>query len=237
MTAPQYKPWEHIFTNHLLRMHCLCHPSEMHMSDLILPENLVPTELAGQGRRSVTFKANYAGETVALKVYRDEFIRKYQQRYKLNIAEFELSRNQAFYSVEALQPYSARPIKVLGVDDGYSLCFLQEFIEGPSLLELAIRKQGLPQSVLDAGKLICEQAESAGLHDLDLFYKNILLRKPDDIWLPVIHDFNLVPQYKFPPNPFLAFAYLSGIRKRSHRDWRCLKGWRAWSDRCHSEHD
>ena len=48
----------------------------------------------------------------------------------------------------------------------------------------------------------------------------------------VIHDFNLVPQYQFPPNPFLAFAYLTGIRKKSHRDWRCLKGWQEWSEHC-----
>lgn len=204
----------------------------MDIDDLSLPEDLVLIGFAGQGRRSVTFKVNYHGETIALKVYRNEFIQKYQDRYKLNIAQFEMTRNQAFYAVEALRPYAANPVGVLGINDGFSLCFLQEFIDGPSLVELAENNQGLPQSVLDAGKLIIESAESAGLYDLDLFYKNILLRKQNDIWLPVIHDFNLVPQYQFPPNPFLALAYLTGIRKKSHRDWRCLKGWQAWSDHC-----
>jgi len=202
---------------------------------VILPENLVPVSLAGEGRRSVTFKAKYIDEVVALKVYRKEFIQKYQQRYKLNIAQFEFTRNQAFYAVEALRPYSARPIKLLGIDDGYSLCFLQEFIDGPSLVELAVQNHGLPQSVLNAGHLICEKAEAAGLHDLDLFYKNVLVRKQKDTWLPVIHDFNLVPQYQYPPNPFLALAYLVGLRRKSHRDWRCLKGWQDWSDQCNNQ--
>lgn len=204
----------------------------MDIDDLSLPEDLVLIGFAGQGRRSTTFKVNYLGQTVALKVYRKEFVEKYQQRYKLNIAQFEMTRNQAFYALDALRPYAAKPLKVLGVEDGYSLCFLQEFIDGPSLVELAEQAKGLPKSVLDAGRLICEQAEASGLHDLDLFYKNILVRKQADEWLPVIHDFNLVPQYQFPPNPFLAFAYLTGIRKKSHRDWRCLKGWQEWSDRC-----
>jgi len=204
----------------------------MEMNDLKLPENLVPLSLAGEGRRSVTFKAKYKGEVVALKVYRKEFIHKYQQRYGLNIAEFEFARNQAFFAVNELQPYAARPIKVLGLADGYSLCFLQEFIDGPSLVELAQKNSGLPQSVLDAGHLICEKAEAAGLHDLDLFYKNVLTRERNGAWLPVIHDFNLVPQYQYPPNPFLALAYLIGLRKKSHRDWRCLKGWHNWSEHC-----
>jgi len=204
----------------------------MEKNDLMLPENLVPLSLAGEGRRSVTFKAEYSGEIVALKVYRKEFIHKYQQRYGLNIAEFEFARNQAFFAVDELRPYAARPIKVLGLDDGYSLCFLQEFIDGPSLVELAQKNNGLPQSVLDAGHLICEKAEAAGLHDLDLFYKNVLIRERNGAWLPVIHDFNLVPQYQYPPNPFLALAYFTGLRRKSHRDWRCMKGWQDWSEQC-----
>jgi len=208
----------------------------MDMNDLKLPENLVPVSLAGHGRRSATFKAKNDGEVVALKVYRKEFIQKYQQRYELDIAQFEFTRNQAFYAVDELRPYAARPIEVLGVDDGYSLCFLQEFIDGPSLVELAQKNHGLPQSVLDAGHLICTKAEAAGLHDLDVFYKNVLVREQNGIWLPVIHDFNLVPQYQYPPNPFLALAYLTGLRRKSHRDWRCLKGWQVWSDHCKGGH-
>ena len=93
----------------------------MDMNDLKLPENLVPVSLAGEGRRSATFEAKYHNEVIALKVYRKEFIQKYQQRYGLNIAQFEFTRNQAFYALEELRPYAARPIKVLGLDDRHSL--------------------------------------------------------------------------------------------------------------------
>jgi hypothetical protein len=204
----------------------------MEINDLKLPGHVLPLEFAGEGRRSVTFKAECNGEILALKVYRQEFIHKYRERYQLNIAKFEFVRNQQFYSTDVLRPYAARPNGVLGVDDGYSLCFLQEFINGPTLVELANMNKGLPQSVLDAGRFICREAEAAGFHDLDIFYKNLMVRKIGDTWLPVLHDFNLVPQYQYPPNPFLALAYLTGIRGKSHRDWRCLKGWQTYSDEC-----
>jgi hypothetical protein len=202
-------------------------------ADLKLPDSLVPLEIAGEGRRSVTWRANYQDKVVALKVYRQAFIDKYQQRFKLNIAQFEHDRNKAFYAIDALRPYAARPIGMLGVDDQYSLCFLQEFLTGPTLIELAQQNHGLPQSVLDAGRIICETAEASGLHDLDIFYKNVMMRKQNDVWLPVLHDFNLLPQYRYPRNPFLALAYFTRLRKRSHRDWRCLKEWHEYSNSCH----
>jgi hypothetical protein len=202
----------------------------MEISELILPPHVKPIEIAGEGRRSITYRADAGGEIVALKVYRQEFIVKYQQRYKINIAQFEIDRNQQFCDIESLRPYAARPIEILGIDDGYSLCFLQEYIIGHTLVELADMKHGLPQSVLDAGGYICQAAEAAGMHDLDIFYKNVMVRKRGDTWLPVLHDFNMIPQHMHPPNPFLALAYLTGIRRKSHRDWRCLKGWQAYSD-------
>ena len=210
----------------------MCSLSHMKINDLKLPAHVLPLEMAGEGRRSVTFKAQCNGEILALKVYRQEFIHKYRQRYRLNIAKFEFERNQQFYDTDILRPYAARPIGVLGIDDGYNLCFLQEFIDGLTLVELADLHRGLPQSVLDAGRTICREAEAAELHDLDIFYKNVMVRKVGDTWLPVLHDYNLIPQYQHPPNPFLALAYLTGIRRKSHRDWRCLKGWQSYSDEC-----
>jgi len=202
----------------------------MDISDLNLPAHVQAFEFAGEGRRSITFRAEHRGEIVALKVYRQEFIHKYQQRYNINIAQFEIDRNQQFYDIELLRPYAARPIEILGIDDGFSLCFLQEFIVGHTLVELADMKHGLPQSVLDAGRFICQTAEAAGMHDLDIFYKNVMVRKQGETWLPVLHDFNMIPQHQHPPNPFLALAYLTGLRRKSHRDWRCLKGWQAYSE-------
>ena len=47
-----------------------------------------------------------------------------------------------------------------------------------------------------------------------------------------IHDFNLMPQHRYPPNPILALAFKTGLRKNSHRDYRCLQQWRSYSEQC-----
>jgi hypothetical protein len=190
--------------------------------------------VAGRGRRSVTFKALYHGKTVAMKVYRPEFIRKYRDRYGVNIGVFEMSRNRAFCEVPELREYAAQPVAVLGEDGAHSLIFLQEFIHGLALTRLGKKEGGLPDSVLEAGERIIRIAELNGLHDLDLFYRNILCRQADGVWQPVIHDFNLMPQHLFPPNPFLKLALKLGVRKPSHRDYRCIAQWRAYSSECRS---
>ena len=197
-----------------------------------LPPGLEPGARLGEGRRSVVYEASWQGRTIALKLYRPEFVSKYREKYRLDIARFEHDRNQAFIEVPGLAKYAAKPIGTLGQNDGFSPAFLQERIEGLPLTELGMREGGLPEEVLEAGKHIVHLAESAGLHDLDLFYRNILVRQNREGWVPVIHDFNLVPQHLFPPNPFLYLAYRLGIRKKSHRDYRCIRQWREFSDSC-----
>lgn len=197
-----------------------------------LPPGLVPGARLGEGRRSVVYEAPWKGRTVALKLYRPEFVSKYRERFGLDIARFEYDRNQAFINVPGLARYAAKPLAVLGQDDGFSPAFLQERVEGLPLTELGMREGGLPGEVIAAGKQIVRLAEAAGLHDLDLFFRNILVRESQDGWAPVIHDFNLVPQHLFPPNPFLYLAYRLGIRKNSHRDYRCIRQWREFSDSC-----
>ena len=197
-----------------------------------LPPGLEPGDRLGEGRRSVVYQASWQGREIALKIYRPEFVDKYRRKFGLDIARFEYQRNQAFIDVPGLAPYAAKPIAILGQNDGFSPAFLQERIEGLPLTELGMREGGLPEEVLEAGKHIVHLAESAGLHDLDLFYRNILVRQNGEGWVPVIHDFNLVPQHLFPPNPFLYLAYRFGIRKKSHRDYRCIRQWREFSDSC-----
>ena len=197
-----------------------------------LPPGLEPGARLGEGRRSVVYQASWQGRTIALKIYRPEFVTKYRRKFGLDIARFEYDRNRAFIKVPELAPYAAKPLGTLGQNDGFSAAFLQERIEGMPLTELGMRERGLPEEVLEAGKRIVRLAESAGLHDLDLFYRNILVRKSRQGWTPMIHDFNLVPQHLFPPNPFLSLAYRLGIRKKSHRDYRCIRQWREFSDSC-----
>jgi hypothetical protein len=204
------------------------------LGGLNLPLELKPLEVAGQGRRSITFRADYQGEVVAMKVYRPAFIEKYRRKYDVNIADFEISRNRAFRKIPELLPFAARPLAVMGLDGECSLMFLQEFVEGMVLAELAEKNKGLPESVLEAGKTIVRVAELNGLHDLDIFYKNVLVREDSGVWLPVVHDFNQMPQDRHPPNPFLALAIKTGLRKRSHRDYRCLREWHSYSEQCAS---
>ena len=202
------------------------------MTEPVFPPGLTPGQRIGEGRRSVVYRAGYRGETIAVKVYRQAFIDKYLARYGINIAEFEMARNQAVRSAPGLEEFTARPIGVIGLDGQCSLAFLQEFIDGISLVDLGLKNGGLPDSVLAAGDHIVQRAEAAGLHDLDLYYRNILLVEKHGEWRPVLHDFNLVPQHEFPPNPLLALAYRTGLRKKSHRDYRCIHQWRDFSDSC-----
>lgn len=199
---------------------------------LRLPPGLEPLEVAGKGSRSITFRANYRGSILAMKVYRPDVIDNYRKKYDLNIAVFEMSRNRAFRKIPELLPFAAKPISVMGHDGRCSLLFLQEFIEAVPLKELAEKDKGLPDSVLEAGATIVRVAEQNGLHDLDLYYKDVLLRKQSDIWLPVLHDFNLVSQHEHPSNPIMALAFKSGMRKKSQRDHRHLEQWRGYSERC-----
>jgi hypothetical protein len=192
---------------------------------LRVPESVEIGPLAGRGRRSITFRATHAGERVALKVYRRTHIEKYRRRYGLNIARYEYERNMAFYSIDALRPFAAKPIAVFDDQTLCSLCFAQEFVDGVSLKELAVREGGVPPETLDAGRRIVAAASAAGLFDLDIGTRNVMVRRTEEGWMPVVYDFNLVPQYRHPSNPLLALAYWSGLRPRSHRDHRALRNW------------
>ena len=192
---------------------------------LRVPASVELGELAGRGKRSITFHASYEGEHVALKVYRERFIEKYRRRYGLNIARYEYERNVAFCSVDALRPFSAKPISVFDDETRASLCFAQEFVDQPSLKEVATRLGHVPPETLEAGRRIVAAASAAGLYDLDISTKNIKVRKTDAGWMPVVYDFNLVPQYLYPPNPFVALAYRTGMRNKSHRDHRAIRNW------------
>lgn len=196
---------------------------------LRLPPDLEPISVAGKGSRSVVFKASFRGDTVAMKAYRPKAIETYRKKYDVNIAVFEMSRNRAFRKVPELLPYSAKPLSVIGHDGRYSLLFLQEFVDGIPLVRLVKERHGLPDSLLEAGEKIVRAAEMNELHDLDLGPEDTLARQVKGVWQPVLHDFNLMPQHLFPPNPVIKVAFRSGARKFSHRDYRNLAEWRKLS--------
>ena len=192
---------------------------------LSLPNEIRLLSFIGRGRRSFAYKVKFDGELAVIKIYRDEFIKKYAKKCDLDIAEFEYERNTKLYNIEKIQQYIAKPYKVFNKTSPYTHSFVQEFIEGITLKQLISELGYLPQEVLEAGYDIVRNAESNYIHDLDISVGNILVVKQGEKWLPKLYDFNILPQHMNPPNIFLATAIRCGIRKKSYRDYRSLKNW------------
>jgi predicted Ser/Thr protein kinase len=193
-----------------------------------LPDTIELLEVAGRGTRSIVFKARFRDEIVALKVYRPDVAQAYREKHDLNIAVFEMSRNRKFRKVPELFPFSAKPVMVLGHDGKQTLCFMQEFIEGVTLEELGKSQGGLPASVLNVAHSIARYADEAGLEDLDLDYSNVMARRQDGQWLPVVHDFNRVPAEQSGRK-----ALLGLFRKSCGKpNLECVEAWAEFSSRC-----
>jgi serine/threonine protein kinase len=196
------------------------------MPNLVLPTEIDIIQELGSGRRSQAYLANYRGKTAAVKVYKPEYIEKYQSQYKVNIGEFEFSRNKIAFEASPLTKYVAEPYQLFSPEQGYDLAFVQEYVDGIWLEELMEQSRGLPETVLEAGYYIVEQAAKLGLYDLDIPPGNIRLRQNDSgEWIPKLYDFNLMPQHIRPPNPFMAIGFKLGLRSKNHRDYRSLKHW------------
>jgi predicted Ser/Thr protein kinase len=192
---------------------------------LSLPSEIKLLDFIGRGRRSFAYKAKYNGELAVIKIYRDEYIKKYFNKCNIDIAEFEFERNTKLYNIEKIRQYIAKPYKVFSKTSAYTHSFVQEFIEGITLKQLISELGYLPIEVLEAGYEIVRNAESNNIHDLDISVGNILVVKQGEIWLPKLYDFNILPQHMNPPNIFLATALRCGLRKKSYRDYRSLKNW------------
>ena len=192
---------------------------------LQLPEDIKIKNFLGHGRRSTVYAADMLGTTVVVKIYKETYVQKYADKYNADIAEFEYSRNKSFFSQDELKKYTAQPIKILKKDEGYSHSFVQEYIHGTDLKTFARKNGYVPDSVLEAGEKILYLAKKINMHDLDISPGNIKIRQVEKLWLPVIYDFNLMPQHLFPPNPIMALAFFTGLRNKSHRDNKSVRSW------------
>ncbi len=189
-----------------------------------LGEGIEVTGHLACGRRTNVYTVLYRGRRAVAKFYRPEFIRKYRKRFDCDIAEFEYERNRTFHASEALRPYCPEPLHCIHDYEGVCV-FIQEYIEGDSLSRFAERTGYLPEEIMAAGYFIVSEASRIGLHDLDIYPSNVLIVADGQRWKPMVYDFNMMPQHKFPPNPIIAAAFLLGLRKRSHRDYANLKKW------------
>ena len=196
------------------------------MSNLKLPPDINIIQEIGSGRRSRVYLANYLGNEVVVKIYRDAYIEKYRTRYKVNIGEFEFQRNKLAYESESLSQYVAKPFRLLTQEEGYTLALIQEYVDGIWLEDLVTQHHGTPKEVLEAGYFIVSEAAKVGLYDLDISPGNIRVKKNDaGKWFPKLYDFNLMPQHICSPNPFMAIGFKLGLRSKNHRDYRSLKNW------------
>jgi tRNA A-37 threonylcarbamoyl transferase component Bud32 len=162
---------------------------------------------------------------VVVKVYRQQTVDKYRDRYGVDIAEFEYQRNRSLYDLLDIRQYLARPYRVYPASCEYSHCIIQEYIVGKSLKATIAEMGYLPDGILEAGYQIVKQAEAHGIHDLDISSKNIIICNANGELIPRIYDFNLMPQHLHAPNPILGLAIRLGLRGKSHRDYRNLEKW------------
>ncbi|MEM8843831.1 MAG: hypothetical protein AAGB35_02200 [Pseudomonadota bacterium] len=202
------------------------------MSELVLPDEVEISHELGFGRRSNVYLAKHEGRDVVIKVYKQTYIDKYQNQYKVNIGEFEFQRNKAAYDDEILNQYIAQPYSLLKPSDGYSLALIQEYVSGEWLTDYIERTKFLPEEVLQAGYLIVKEAARLGMYDLDISLGNIRIQQNvSGKWHPKLYDFNLMPQHIKPPNPFMALGFLLKLRSKNHRDYRSLQHWQDYADK------
>lgn len=193
---------------------------------ITLPDEIQVGDFLGRGRRSFSFRGVYEGKDVVIKVYRKEFVEKYQRKCSVDIAEFEFERNATLYDVDEIKPYIATPYRVFSRHSGFTHSFVQEYIDGITLRQLIAQSGYLPEEVLKAGYKIVRAAEACGIHDMDIFEENVLAIQSAGIWIPKLYDFNMLPQHISPPNVFVALGIKMGLSRKSRRDYRNLRNWK-----------
>ena len=192
---------------------------------LDMPEDISVFEMLGQGGRAKVYKAKLGSENVVVKIYDKNVADKYLEKYNVDIAQFEFDRNKALFGINEIEEYVAKPYRVYPITEPYEHSIIQEYVPGTILEELISDLGYLPEEILKAGHMIVKHAESHGIHDLDISVGNLKIRESSGIWKPKLYDFNIMPQYMFPPNPIVGLGYKLGLRKKSFRDYRSLRNW------------
>ncbi len=198
---------------------------------LDLPTDIELIEKLGESKLSTVWKARHAGADVVVKAYSKRAESAWRKKLDKNIAVFEMLQNRAFRHQPDLVPYTAKPIRVIGQDGKYSLCFLQEYIDGVSLEDVARQEKGLPGAVIRTGETIARVCEEKKIPGVDQFMADVIVRRQGDNWVPVIHDFKHIPEEprkKAAGSPLLARF---GIGSRPGDATGFLKEWQKISRR------
>ncbi len=193
--------------------------------EIRLPDDIEIGEYLGSGGRAHVYKGNINDESVSIKIYHENVAQKYLNKYQVDIAEHEYGRNVALYDLPKIKKYIAKPYRVYKSGSEFTHCMVQELVIG-EVLENVIKDLGyLPDEILESGTEIVHEAEAHAIHDLDISVGNVLVNNIDGEWKLKLYDFNIMPQYLFPPNPVVWLAFKLGIRKKSFRDYRSLRNW------------
>jgi len=163
---------------------------------LTLPDEIILLEKVGSGRAATVYKAQFQGETVALKAYKSNAASWYRKKLDKNIAVYEMMQNRAFRKHPDLVKYTAKPLRVIGQDGKASLCFLQEFIDGITLEQLGDRYGQIPGYLMRTGEAIARACDEHSIKGVDDFMQDVKLRQSASTWVPVMFDFKHIPSDK-----------------------------------------
>lgn len=160
---------------------------------LRLPAGLELLERLGRSRWATVYRATFEGETIALKAYTDGAADWYRKKVDKNVAVFEMLQNRSFRQQPDLLPYTAKPLRVIGQDGKLSLCFLQEYVDGPTIDELGEREGSIPGYLIRTGENIARSCEEKGIEGIDQFMDKVRFQREGQAWVPRMFDFKHVP--------------------------------------------
>ena len=174
---------------------------------------------AGEGKRSVVYRARWRGRDVGVKVYKPAAIASHARKHKLPLAEFEYRRNKAFFEARGLARYVAEPLGFV-VQPGFQVS-VQELVDG-EVYYFAKRGHAdfiSPRFMEDLAELV-KLSHAAQLYDIDLHAMNVMVDRAKGT--PKLFDFNQIPFTERPQNPFVGLALKLGLLGRESRDLRKL---------------
>ena len=87
----------------------------------------------------------------------------------------------------------------------------------------------IPGSLREHVRRIVELAHEAGLYDVDLHARNVMVVTENGEPIPKLFDFNYIPFHDRPRNPFSALLLRIGLLGRRSRDLRKLRKFHDFS--------
>ena len=124
------------------------------------------------------------------------------------------------YRPEAIEKYRKKYELNIAV---FEMSQNRKFRKVPELLPFSAK----PIMVLghDGKQSVCFM--QAGLKELDLDYRDVMVRPQAGRWLPVIHDFNQVPS-EHPANK----AFMGLFKKGPRPNYEIVRDWASYSEEC-----